>query len=800
MIKLKQLILAIMLLVFSFSLLAVENADIIVAQDGSGDYTTVQDAIDSVPVNNNTMKIILIKNGDYEELITIPAGKNNIALVGEDRENTRIYYNLPREGEDYDDNHRAPITIYAQDIIIANMTIENTQTERGIHAFTIYGGGDVNRVATINCNILSYGGDTVSLWNEEDGMYYHRDCRMRGAVDFLCPRGWAYAENIDFYVTRETAVLWQQGSEDKDQKFVVKNSTFDTYDGDYEFDLARHHYDAAFYLINNVFSEKLKDKPIYRAEPDDAYQWEDRNYFYNNRRIGGNYEWFKNNLQTAEGRPAPSDITPVWTFDNQWDPRAWMPAVLPFADWEIPRDSSIRVDLDTELSWIPGRNAESHNVYFGTNEDPAFHSNVSSNSFDPGQLEPHTNYYWRVDVVTETDTIAGEVWHFHTRSKQKPEKATSPAPQDGASIDPPVDKLAWKYDSLTTDTAKVYLGQHPDSLQLVNVYPSESFDPDPLTIGLTYYWRVDLVNQQGVTKGDVWQFKINTYGYSYSDADYFQSQGEDGLICIEAEHYSDSTIIGEHKWELVDSVENYSGDGAMQVIPADGKRIFHKLYEKSSRLDYVVNFENAGKHYIWVRQYNPESNDQFIHLGLNYKELDRAKMIGDYDTLKIWEWASYDNVPTNYPEYYTPVKRTFDVPSRGVQIINLWYGSSGNLIDKIVLTTNPELVPEGQGPQATTDVEDDANNPLPEQYELKQNYPNPFNPMTNIGFDLPERASVKLTIYDLQGQKVRTLVDRSLEAGNHKIKWIPKGAASGIYFYRLETDNFIKTRKMVLVK
>jgi|GEM_PF-6611519 len=787
----------------SVNLFGTERADIIVAQDGSGDFIEIQEAINSIPTNNTEWKIILIKNGDYEERVLI--NRNHIALVGEDREETRIYYNLPREGEDYDDQHRAPVTIYARDIILANLTIENTQTNRDIHAFTVYGGGDVTRVMTINCDLLSYGGDTVALWNAENGMYYHRDCRMRGAVDFLCPRGWAYAENIDFNVTRETAVLWHQGSEDKDQKFVIKDSRFSAYDGSYRYDLGRHHYDAAFYLLNNTFSSEMKDKPIYRAEPDDAYQWPDRNYYYNNTRIGGDYEWFENNLQAAAGQPTPSEITPGWTFDGQWNPREAMPAVLPFADWPMPRDSTIRVALNPELSWIPGRNAESHNVYFGTSPDPGLYSNVSGSSFSPGPLDPNTEYFWRVDVVSAEDTVRGQVWHFHTRSDQVPPKAVNPSPADGASVDPPVDNLTWEMDSVRTDSAKVYLGSEPGALELVNVYPSENYDPEPLTIGETYYWRVDLVNQVGVTEGDVWEFQIASYGYSYADADYFQSEGEDGILSIEAENYTDSTVIGDHRWERVDSVAGYSGSGAVQVVPPTGKRIFHQLYENSSRLDYVVNFTKADTHYIWIRQYNPRDNDQFIHLGLNYQELASAKRIGDFDTLQVWEWAHYNNVPTDMPEYFTPVSRTFDVQSKGVQVINLWFGEDGTIVDKIVLTTNPNYIPEGEGPGATTDLAEKPGSELPGQYQLHQNYPNPFNPATTIRYTLPARSDVTLEVYNMLGRKVATLVNTEQPAGRYSVRW--EGVnhrgdqiSTGVYLYRLRANEFSDVKKMVFIR
>lgn len=95
---------------------------------------------------------------------------------------------------------------------------------------------------------------------------------------------------------------------------------------------------------------------------------------------------------------------------------------------------------------------------------------------------------------------------------------------------------------------------------------------------------------------------------------------------------------------------------------------------------------------------------------------------------------------------------------------------------------------------------------LPTKYALNQNYPNPFNPTTTISFTLPEASHVTLTVYDVLGQKVRTLIDNELAtAGTHFQKWDGKDdfghqVASGIYFYKLKADHFSAIKKMVMMK
>jgi hypothetical protein len=105
---------------------------------------------------------------------------------------------------------------------------------------------------------------------------------------------------------------------------------------------------------------------------------------------------------------------------------------------------------------------------------------------------------------------------------------------------------------------------------------------------------------------------------------------------------------------------------------------------------------------------------------------------------------------------------------------------------------------------APTDVTEEKKS-IPVEFALSQNYPNPFNPETQIGYALPTDSYVKLSIYNVLGQKVRTLVDERKGAGYHSVRWDGKDdkgdeVSSGIYFYKIQTDKFNQTNKMLLVK
>jgi hypothetical protein len=89
---------------------------------------------------------------------------------------------------------------------------------------------------------------------------------------------------------------------------------------------------------------------------------------------------------------------------------------------------------------------------------------------------------------------------------------------------------------------------------------------------------------------------------------------------------------------------------------------------------------------------------------------------------------------------------------------------------------------------------------IPTHYSLSQNYPNPFNPSTKIEYALPEDSHVRLSIHNSMGQEVLQLTNGTQPAGKYIVDFNARNLPSGVYFYRLQTGNFITTKKMMLVK
>jgi PelA/Pel-15E family pectate lyase len=313
---------------------------IIVNQNGSGNFKSIQDAINSLPKDDGkTERIIFIKKGIYKEKIFID--KNFITLQGEDVTNTIITISLARDEwkcYNMDDYGTAAINLKGNDITLENLTISNTYgkdvaTEKQIicnldsgkiktikptshqmalRSFT------TTRLKAINCVFIAYGGDTVSPWNIVDGMFYFKDCIMEGGVDFYCPRGSALAEHCTFICHNNNAAIWHDGSGNINHKTVLYNCSFTGDDG---YKLGRFHRDAQFYVLNCTFSNNMADADIYWVPSKaarDSVRWGRRVYYYNCKKENGNdYTWYQNNLPIDWGI---NEYNIAWVYDYKWNP------------------------------------------------------------------------------------------------------------------------------------------------------------------------------------------------------------------------------------------------------------------------------------------------------------------------------------------------------------------------------------------------------------------------------------------------------------------------------------------------
>ena len=162
------------------------------------------------------------------------------------------------------------------------------------------------------------------------------------------------------------------------------------------------------------------------------------------------------------------------------------------------------------------------------------------------------------------------------------------------------------------------------------------------------------------------------------------------------------------------------------------------------------------------------------------------KIVVDGQNISVTAWADGEAMPDTATYSYEALTSTegpsfiivgvTDDDSSSVQIDEIWYNER----------------PAGLG------ISDDA--PIASRYELGQNYPNPFNPTTHIRFNIPETANAKLTVFNVMGEEVATLVNGVMQAGGHTVSWNAASMPTGVYFYQLESGNFSQTKKLLLVK
>jgi parallel beta-helix repeat protein len=280
-----------------------------------------------------------------------------------------------------------------------------------------------------------------------------------------------------------------------------------------------------------------------------------------------------------------------------------------------------------------------------------------------------------------------------------------------------------------------------------------------------------------------------------------------------------------------------SGNPAIDVGPTtDGGR--HSLPTPDDTIDiedlmmFAMNYENTD-----YTSYSKEKNQEItpIKIELEYEQIGSqiiAQLILNnnsafvkglniplsYGAILVLESVQYGDIwPENSFIIHTNIDNTVEVSGsvlgsasciegNGV-IATITFQVSGQnpsleLQHMIARTFDNEEIEIEDNPEST---DENPDNIIPINSILGANYPNPFNPTTTISYGLKEETNVNITLYNIRGQKVRTLINEIMPAGQHQITWNGKDnsgkqAASGVYFYRMKTNDYTKVRKAMLLK
>jgi len=273
------------------------------------------------------------------------------------------------------------------------------------------------------------------------------------------------------------------------------------------------------------------------------------------------------------------------------------------------------------------------------------------------------------------------------------------------------------------------------------------------------------------------------------------SLGNSGMIRVLAEDNSAHTFFFSNKYEL--GVVNHDSVATKLSGPDGGSEL--TLDTLNTGIDsalilsspYLVPLTGLSEdvaqggraHSVAVSPEVALAGVNSIAIWYNESDLDVGNgFVGDESDLQIYRW---NDQTLQWDIIGGYVDTTFSYVASSITELGTYAAFTTNIV---------------------TDVDDDEHGDiLPYRFELSQNYPNPFNPVTTIEYSLPRRSNVKIDVFNLLGQKVRTLVDREESAGTYSVAWdgtrsSGETVSTGIYFYRFQADDHVETKKMLLLK
>lgn len=270
-------------------------------------------------------------------------------------------------------------------------------------------------------------------------------------------------------------------------------------------------------------------------------------------------------------------------------------------------------------------------------------------------------------------------------------------------------------------------------------------------------------------------------------------------VVVHAELRSDSTLlatrikqVGSHETDLSGTISSISGDtltvAALKMLVNTNTLYFNEADSAITFSDLKVNQQV---------EVNAVPQQNGLYLALVVKVEDDPNIT---ETSGIVTSLGLNSVTISVPNYQiTSSTVVLDANFKPVNSSRLQAGQQV-IVWSSSSSTNQQVALQIQTVTSVLTGINDNKLTLPKDYKLSQNYPNPFNPSTNIRFTIPSQGLVTLRVYDLLGKEVATLVNEEKSAGTYVVRFDASRLASGVYFYRIVSGNFVSTKKLVLLK
>jgi pectin methylesterase-like acyl-CoA thioesterase len=384
----------------------------LVTQDNTGDFYTIQGAIDAVADNDSTRTLIKIKNGNYRGVFQLLGTKINVTFLGESRDGTILSaYN--REAYNSGSDKRMLFRARANGLRMYNLTLYNTAPDNSGQAETIKQSG--LKCIMENCAFKSYQ-DTLCL----NGQMYYKNCYIEGDTDYIWGTGTVYFDKCEAKSLSTGSILTQPRSAGPaatgyffvDCALTAATGVTNSYLG--------RLFDGYPYAQTALINCTMPSTLFYpigwnrntQIDMNNVRLWEYKSITPEGTLINtaSRLSWSKQ--LTDANALYWRDVNNVYQY-SPWNPKAAIEA--PSAAWQpIPTDGQTDIASGV-LTWSAGAGAASHDIYFGTANPPPYVGEVATNSYTINQfVYAGTTYYWRVDEKNSAGTTTGTVWSFVT--------------------------------------------------------------------------------------------------------------------------------------------------------------------------------------------------------------------------------------------------------------------------------------------------------------------------------------------------------------------------------------------------